>query len=96
MQTSAFENLQKAFDVAETELGVPQLLDPADLSAGAIDERSLATYHYFYLHWLLVLTTIDTYQSSIASMKGSPFQNAGIVNQGDQVSIVLLPQLSLK
>ncbi|VEL34726.1 unnamed protein product [Protopolystoma xenopodis] len=38
------ENLERAFQIAEDELGIPRLLDPEDVDLEKPDERSIMTY----------------------------------------------------
>ncbi len=38
------ENLQIAFNFAESEFGITKLLDPEDLDSDVIDEKSVITY----------------------------------------------------
>jgi len=43
-KSNAKENLQKAFDVAEKELGIPALLDPEDFMVPRPDEKTVTLY----------------------------------------------------
>lgn len=42
--------LNTSFNVAETELGIPKLLDPDDVDLAKPDERSVMTYVAQFLH----------------------------------------------
>lgn len=42
--------LDTSFNVAETELGIPKLLDPIDVDMPKPDERSVMTYVAQFLH----------------------------------------------
>lgn len=44
------ENLNNAFDVANTELGIPRLLDAEDVDTNRPDEKSIITYVASYYH----------------------------------------------
>lgn len=47
---STQENIEAAFNMAEKNLGIPQLLDPRELMDGTIDERSVVLYVSLYFH----------------------------------------------
>ncbi|XP_071454610.1 spectrin beta chain, non-erythrocytic 5 isoform X3 [Hetaerina americana] len=44
------ENLNRAFDVAQEELGIPKLLDAEDVDTNRPDEKSIITYVASYYH----------------------------------------------
>jgi len=47
---NANDNLNAAFDLAEKHLGIPKLLEAAEVSDGSVDERSLVLYVSLYFH----------------------------------------------
>lgn len=49
-ENSTQEIIEKSFDLAEKNLGIPQLLDVKDLMDGTIDERSVVLYVSLYFH----------------------------------------------
>jgi len=44
------DNLLAAFEFAETEMGVPKLLEPQEVIEGTVDERSLVLYTSLFFH----------------------------------------------
>uniref|UniRef100_A0A8D8QLB4 Spectrin beta chain, non-erythrocytic 5 n=1 Tax=Cacopsylla melanoneura TaxID=428564 RepID=A0A8D8QLB4_9HEMI len=48
--TKHIDNLNKAFDVASAELGIPRLLDAEDVDTTRPDEKSVITYVASYYH----------------------------------------------
>jgi len=49
-ENSTQENIEKALQYAEKNLGVPQLLDPKELLDGTVDERSVVLYTSLFFH----------------------------------------------
>ena len=43
-QDDGIRNVRLAFNIAEEQLEIPQLLDPSDITKGLADERSVMTY----------------------------------------------------
>lgn len=49
-QNKNIDNLNYAFDVANSELGIPRLLDAEDVDTARPDEKSIITYVASYYH----------------------------------------------
>lgn len=49
-QNKHIDNLNYAFDVANSELGIPRLLDAEDVDTARPDEKSIITYVASYYH----------------------------------------------
>eukprot|EP01099_Mayorella_cantabrigiensis_P002220 TRINITY_DN1981_c0_g1_i1.p1 TRINITY_DN1981_c0_g1~~TRINITY_DN1981_c0_g1_i1.p1 ORF type:complete len:738 (+),score=237.46 TRINITY_DN1981_c0_g1_i1:201-2414(+) len=58
---NAHENLERAFSLAETLLGIPRILDPEDLTSGKPDERIILTYVSLFKG------KVDLYEEKLAS-----------------------------
>lgn len=49
-KANAADNLSKAFDIAEQQMGIPKLLEVEDLLSGNPDERSVTLYCSLFFH----------------------------------------------
>lgn len=58
-KSSRASNLQLAFDIAETHLGIPKLLDVEDMVDMKPDERSVITYVAQYFHAFSALDKVE-------------------------------------
>ncbi len=47
--SSSFTNIQNAMDVAESELGIPQLLEAGSIADGKLDERAMILYLSYFV-----------------------------------------------
>jgi len=82
------DNLNAAFDVAETELGVPKLLDATEVSAGNVDERSLVLYVSLYFHAfvanqqkLKILALKEQTESELRTLSGTLEERAKLAQE---------------
>jgi cortexillin 1/2 len=64
----AEELLKKSFEVAEAGLGVPSLLDQAEVADGSVDERGLVLYVSLYFHAFMALSEREKLESSKREM----------------------------
>ncbi|XP_066464420.1 spectrin beta chain, non-erythrocytic 5 [Eleutherodactylus coqui] len=63
--TNPLYNLNNAFNVAETKLGISKLLDAEDLTVPQPDERSIMTYVSLYYHYFSKMKQGQTVQKRI-------------------------------
>jgi len=64
------KNLQNAFDVAEKKLGIPSLLDAADVAVDKPDERSIMTYVAALYHYFASQQSADVAGRRVANLVG--------------------------
>uniref|UniRef100_A0A8B9BQV6 Spectrin repeat containing nuclear envelope protein 1 n=1 Tax=Anser brachyrhynchus TaxID=132585 RepID=A0A8B9BQV6_9AVES len=68
------ENLEEAFTLAETELGIPRLLDPEDVNVDKPDEKSIMTYVAQFLKYYPDHHTVTDVQENDVSFSFIPIQ----------------------
>ncbi|XP_051775707.1 spectrin beta chain, non-erythrocytic 5 [Erpetoichthys calabaricus] len=64
------QNLNNAFNIAETELGISRLLDAEDVAVPQPDEKSIMTYISLYYHYFSKMKQGQTGQKRIAKIVG--------------------------
>uniref|UniRef100_A0A8C4XGU2 Spectrin, beta, non-erythrocytic 5 n=1 Tax=Erpetoichthys calabaricus TaxID=27687 RepID=A0A8C4XGU2_ERPCA len=62
------QNLNNAFNIAETELGISRLLDAEDVAVPQPDEKSIMTYISLYYHYFSKMKQGQTGQKRIAKV----------------------------
>lgn len=67
---NSIENLEKAFEVAEKEIGVPQILIPQVTAEGKNDERALVTYLSMFYHAFVAAEKQRAIEMEKAAMLG--------------------------
>ncbi|KAE8587142.1 hypothetical protein XENTR_v10021875, partial [Xenopus tropicalis] len=67
-RTKPLYNLNNAFDVAETKLGISKLLDAEDVAVPHPDERSIMTYISLYYHYFSKMRQGQTVQKRMNNM----------------------------
>ena len=76
-QSDARRNLERAFDVAESELHIPRILDPDDMLTGKPDDLSVMTYvSFFRMKWSTPVFDKDASDAQKANLTVRPEREA--------------------
>ncbi|XP_066550797.1 spectrin beta chain, non-erythrocytic 5 [Amia ocellicauda] len=95
-QGQALHNLTHAFRVAESALGISQLLDAEDVAVPHPDEKSIMTYVSLYYHYFSKLKQGQTGQKRIAKIVGLLKEMDDLMQQYERMVSDLLRWIKTK
>ncbi|XP_067992812.1 LOW QUALITY PROTEIN: spectrin beta chain, non-erythrocytic 2-like, partial [Melanerpes formicivorus] len=87
---NALHNLQRAFTVAERELGLTKLLDPEDVNVEQPDERSLITYVATFYHYFSKMKALAVEGKRVGKVLETAREAAGLVAKYEELAGELL------
>ncbi|CAB4014356.1 spectrin beta chain, non-erythrocytic 1 isoform X1 [Paramuricea clavata] len=82
-KSTAPENLQTAFDVAESDLGIAPLLDASDVNVDFPDEKSIMTYVASYYQYFAKMKTVEVSGSRIGKVVEKVCENNKLITEYD-------------
>ncbi|XP_032239849.2 spectrin beta chain isoform X2 [Nematostella vectensis] len=95
-KADAEQNLEQAFEVAETQLGITPLLDAEDVNVDFPDEKSILTYVAAYYHYFAKMKTVEVSGSRIGKVIERIKENEELIIDYEKLASDLLEWIEIK
>ncbi|KAE9552200.1 hypothetical protein FO519_004581 [Halicephalobus sp. NKZ332] len=89
-KSNALHNLRNAFDVAESQLGLPKFLDPEDVNVEAPDDKSIITYVVTYYHYFNKMKQENIQSRRVGKILNEMMDNEALKEKYETMSTDLL------
>lgn len=89
------KNLNLAFEVAETQLEIPQLLEAEDVNVDFPDEKSVITYVAAYYHYFAKMKTVEVSGSRIGKVIERIKENHELIIEYEKLATDLLEWIQI-
>ena len=89
-KSNALHNLRNAFDVAESQLGLPKFLDPEDVNVEAPDDKSIITYVVTYYHYFNKMKQENIQSRRVGKILNEMMDNEALKEKYETMSTNLL------
>ncbi|XP_068176796.1 spectrin beta chain, non-erythrocytic 1-like isoform X2 [Antennarius striatus] len=89
-KSNAHHNLQNAFSMAETHLGLARLLDPEDISVDQPDEKSVITYVVTFYHYFSRMKALKVEGKRVGKVLDHAMETEGMIQKYEALAADLL------
>ncbi|XP_043206093.1 spectrin beta chain-like isoform X2 [Amphibalanus amphitrite] len=89
-KANPMHNLNNAFNVAESQLGLTKLLDPEDVCMEQPDEKSIITYVVTYYHYFSKMRAETIQSKRIGKVVGTLMENDHMIHEYESLTSELL------
>uniref|UniRef100_A0A7E4USX4 Spectrin beta chain n=1 Tax=Panagrellus redivivus TaxID=6233 RepID=A0A7E4USX4_PANRE len=89
-KSNALHNLRHAFDVAETQLGLPKFLDAEDVNVDTPDDKSIITYVVTYYHYFNKMKQENIQGKRVGKVINEMMENEALKDKYENLSSDLL------
>uniref|UniRef100_A0AC34RH48 Calponin-homology (CH) domain-containing protein n=1 Tax=Panagrolaimus sp. JU765 TaxID=591449 RepID=A0AC34RH48_9BILA len=89
-KSNALHNLRHAFEVAETQLGLPKFLDAEDVNVEAPDDKSIITYVVTYYHYFNKMKQENIQSRRVGRILNEMMENETLKERYETMSTNLL------